>query len=397
MRKRNIRDYLLYCGTEKNNYCRISPLIWERNASILKITAAMAAAMGPLFIIINRFTGSDVWFPYLFLFCGSMMILSTLFIVGSKAETLLRLILCYGEMILMCVYASILSTQEVNRAIPATSVIVFIALLPQSINDRPIRMYAVMICESAAYLTVSYLKKDGHAFQLDLMNALTFLLIGMALYSVICTRNVREIYQNLRVEKIQRRTISTLATVVEERDESTGGHIQRTEDLVSGIISRMKKQDKYSSLDSDYCKNVILAAPMHDIGKIRIPDAILNKPGRLDEAEYEIMKKHAEYGAEIITRTMKGVEEREYCDIAFNIARHHHERYDGTGYPDVLKGEDIPLEARIMAIADVYDALVSERVYKKPFPKEQAIQIIKEGAGTQFDPELVAVFLECVK
>ena len=84
-------------------------------------------------------------------------------------------------------------------------------------------------------------------------------------------------------------------------------------------------------------------------------------------------------------------------DIAFNIARHHHERYDGTGYPDGLKGEDIPLEARIMAIADVYDALVSERVYKKPFPKEQAIQIIKEGAGTQFDPELVAVFLECVK
>ncbi len=109
------------------------------------------------------------------------------------------------------------------------------------------------------------------------------------------------------------------------------------------------------------------------------------------------MKKHADFGAEIIRRTLQDVEDAEYCTIAVNIARHHHERYDGTGYPDGLKGEDIPLEARVMSLADVYDALVSERVYKKPYSREEAKRIILEGSGTQFDPKLVPLFLQCVE
>ena len=228
------------------------------------------------------------------------------------------------------------------------------------------------------------------------MNALTFCIAGMIVYGIICARNVREIYQNLRVERIQRRIISSLAAVVEERDENTGNHIQRTENYVGRLLLRMKSHDDYSGLTENYCSNVVLAAPMHDIGKIRIPDAILNKPGKLTKEEFEIMKRHAAFGGDIIRKTMSDVEEGEYCDIAYNIARCHHERWDGTGYPDGLNGEDIPLEARVMALADVYDALVSERVYKKAFSEEEARNIILEGSGTQFDPNLVPLFLECV-
>ena len=158
----------------------------------------------------------------------------------------------------------------------------------------------------------------------------------------------------------------------------------------------MITHEEYANLSKEYCDNIVMAAPMHDIGKIEISDTILNKPGKLTEEEFEIMKKHSEYGGDIIKDTISNVEEQEYCNIAYNIARYHHERYDGKGYPDNLKGEEIPLEARIMALADVYDALVSERVYKKAYSKETAIKIIQEGKGTQFDPNLVPLFLECV-
>lgn len=300
-------------------------------------------------------------------------------------------------MLLLCAYAIVLSTQAKNYAIPGVSVIVFIVALPQSIDDRPARMYAFMLFESALYLAVSRLSKSNAAFGLDVVNVVPFLIIGMILYAVICSRNVRELYQSLRVERLQREIISSLATVVEERDESTGGHIQRTENYVRLLTERMRALPQYARLGEDYWKNVMLAAAMHDIGKIKIPDQILNKPGRLTEEEYEIMKQHAAYGADIIQRTMRNVEEADYFNVAYNIARYHHERYDGKGYPDGLSGEGIPLEARIMALADVYDALISERVYKKAFPTEKAQSIIAEGEGTQFDPFLTKLFLECLK
>ncbi len=394
---RDVKGFFLYCGIDREEYDGIRPMIWQRNTKTLRITSLLAGFMGLAFLLVNYWLHTGIWLPYLFLLGGSVIILTLLLLTRENRSDGWSLLLCYGQMILVCVYASILSTQQSNYAIPATSVIVFIALLPQSIDDRPARMYAVMLLESAAYLAVSFWKKDPHAFSLDVMNVVTFFVVGMVLYAVICTRNVRELYQNVRVERIQRTMISSLATVVEERDEDTGGHIQRTEEYVAKLTVRMKKQERYARLTEEYYRCVILAAPMHDIGKIKIPDVILDKPGRLDEAEFEIMKKHAAYGAEIIRKTMRNVEEKDYFEIACNIARHHHERYDGTGYPDGLKGEDIPLEARIMALADVYDALISERVYKPAFSKEKARSILQEGSGTQFDPHLVPLFLECVE
>lgn len=393
MRNNNLKNTLLYASLNKEEFERIRPLVWERNRKVLGITSVLAALMGMIFLAYAMSLNSATWLPYLILMVGSVIV----YVLSRGAESILyMMLLCYGQMLLVCFYAGVLSTQSGNYAIPATSIVVFIALLPLSIDDRPIRMFGFMICESAVYLVISRFFKAPSAFSLDVMNMVTFCIVGMVLYGVICVRNMREIFQGVRIESIQKEIISSMATVVEERDESTGGHIARTEGYVRALIGKMKKQEKYSGVDGEYFDNILLAAPMHDIGKIRIPDAILNKPGRLTDDEFAVMKKHAEYGAEIIEKTIKNVEEENYFEVARNIAKYHHERYDGKGYPEGLAGKEIPLEARIMALADVYDALISERVYKKAFSAEEASRIIKEGSGTQFDPDLAALFLECV-
>jgi putative two-component system response regulator len=152
-------------------------------------------------------------------------------------------------------------------------------------------------------------------------------------------------------------------------------------------VDEIIKEGKLS-LDPEFCQDVIKAAPMHDLGKIAVDDVILRKPGRYTPDEYDIMKTHAAEGAHIVHRILEGTADREFAAIAENVAHYHHERWDGSGYPDGLKGEEIPIEARIMAIADVYDALVSKRVYKDSMSFEQADEIILGSMGTQFDPSL---------
>lgn len=393
LKKTNPKDFLLFCGLKKDEFIGVREMIWERNIRILKITSISCIIMSVFFLIFNRLIGSEIWIPYLFLAVGSALI--TLVIFFKRTRPLwINILLCYLEMLFVCIYAGILSVQESNVALPATSIIVFIALLPLSIDDSPLRMYLFMLGESATYLLISSSVKSAQAFRLDLINIVSFCIIGMLFYAVICARNVREIYQNAKVEKVQSGVIRSLATVVEERDENTGGHIQRTEDYVKMLIEKMKRNDKFKKIPDQFYKNVILAAPMHDVGKIKIPDTILNKPARLTEKEFEVMKLHAVYGAEILGKLLTREEDPEYFDIAQNVAKYHHEHYDGTGYPDGLKGDDIPLEARIMALADVYDALTSDRIYKKAYPNSMAREILKEGAGTQFDPDLCELFLE---
>lgn len=184
-----------------------------------------------------------------------------------------------------------------------------------------------------------------------------------------------------------------MATMVESRDNSTGGHIKRTSQGVKLITNEMKK-DNYLNLTDDFYKKLTKAAPMHDLGKIAVDDAILRKPGKFTPEEFEIMKTHAAQGAKIVHQILEGTEDIQFHTIAENVAHFHHERWDGSGYPDGLKGEEIPLEARIMAIADVYDALVSKRVYKEKMSLEQANKIIMEGMGSQFDKALEPYYIK---
>ena len=199
------------------------------------------------------------------------------------------------------------------------------------------------------------------------------------------------------IEKVQTNLIVILADMVENRDESTGDHIKKTSMYTHIIMRQMRKNGMHSNvLTDEFIDNVYKSAPLHDIGKIRITDAILNKPGKLTPEEFEIMKLHSSYGGEIITRLIESLPQASYLETARDIALYHHEKWDGNGYPEGLKGEDIPLSARIMAVADVFDALISDRVYKKAFTFEKAVDIIQEESGTHFDPGVVKAFIDAI-
>ena len=196
------------------------------------------------------------------------------------------------------------------------------------------------------------------------------------------------------IEKMQSGLIILMADLVESRDKSTGDHIRKTAAYVRIIIDELIKEGVYTEeLTDEYVSKVVNLAPLHDIGKIHVSDAILNKPGKLTDDEFKKMKGHTTAGFEILVNAKDLVPEAEYLEEAQNLAAYHHERWDGKGYPNGLGGEDIPLSARIMSVADVFDALVSRRCYKPPFSYDTALNIIQEGAGSQFDPKIVAAFL----
>lgn len=197
------------------------------------------------------------------------------------------------------------------------------------------------------------------------------------------TAHIVEMHDNL---------ILSMATMVESRDNSTGGHIRRTSEGVRLLIAEMRRDDTNDFTD-EFCADIVKAAPMHDLGKIAVDDAVLRKPGRFTPEEFEQMKKHSAEGARIVDEILQGTDDEDFHRIAVNVAHYHHERWDGSGYPEGLAGEAIPIEARIMAIADVYDALVSKRVYKDSMSFEQAHGIIMDGMGTQFDQSLLPYYL----
>lgn len=194
------------------------------------------------------------------------------------------------------------------------------------------------------------------------------------------------------IEEMHNKLILGMATMVESRDNSTGGHIRRTSEVIRILVDAIRALDTYD-LSDKFCNDLIKAAPMHDLGKIAVDDAILRKPGRFTDEEYAVMKTHAAEGARIVHSILEGTDDEEFHIIAENVAHYHHERWDGSGYPVGLVGEEIPLEARIMAIADVYDALVSKRVYKDSMSFGQADEIIMEGMGKHFDKSLEACYV----
>lgn len=241
----------------------------------------------------------------------------------------------------------------------------------------------------------------------SLPQMLTLLVFGILLYSVTKS-NITSVRNQIKVIdlshslneqmesvlNIQERVLVSMSDIIESRDIETGGHVRRTSEIVRLLMEEMQN-DPDSGVTPEYCSAVVRSAPMHDLGKISIPDEILKKPEALTAEEFEIVKEHPRKSADIIELSLKGIEDEKLLSVARNIALYHHERVDGQGYPEGLRGKQIPLEARIMAIADVYDALVSERCYKAPMAYNEAFRVIEEAMGSQFDPDLEPYLAEC--
>jgi putative two-component system response regulator len=191
-------------------------------------------------------------------------------------------------------------------------------------------------------------------------------------------------------------SIRALAHLAETRDPETGNHIQRTQNYVHLLAERLRHHPRFSSFLSRHNIDLLTkSAPLHDIGKVGIPDSILLKPGPLTTDEWEIMKTHAKLGSDAIEKAESDAEMRlDFLVLAKEIAHWHHEKWDGSGYPDGLAGDDIPISARLMAVADVFDALISTRVYKSAMPFSEAGKIIAAGRGKHFDPDVVDAFLD---
>jgi putative two-component system response regulator len=190
-------------------------------------------------------------------------------------------------------------------------------------------------------------------------------------------------------------TIESLATLAEYRDPETGGHIKRTQNYVKALAVHLKDHPRFrDELNNETIELLYLSAPLHDVGKVAVPDSILLKAGQLTDEEFAEMKKHTQYGHDALRITERKLGKDTFLHYATEIAFSHQEKWDGSGYPRGLKGEDIPICGRLMALADVYDALISKRVYKPPFPHEKAVKIIKEGRESHFDPDVVDAFVE---
>ena len=199
-----------------------------------------------------------------------------------------------------------------------------------------------------------------------------------------------------KIVELKNAVLETIADLVEQRDNITGGHISRTSRFLSIFVDALLANGLYEDQTAEWKNNkneIVLSAQLHDVGKIAIEDNILLKPGKLTEEEFEKMKKHTIFGGEIIRKIQTKTSDREFLDYANIFAVYHHEKWDGSGYPYGKAGNDIPLPARLMAIIDVYDALTSERPYKKAFTHNEAVNIINDGRGTHFDPILTDLFL----
>lgn len=217
--------------------------------------------------------------------------------------------------------------------------------------------------------------------------------VTLTVITLILQGNKRAYFQE-QVVQMQHNIIVTMADMVENRDQNTGGHVKRTARYVEIIANQLLAQGKYRQiLTKRYVADTIAAAPLHDMGKIQVPDSILNKPGNLTHEEFTVMQNHTIAGKKILMQTQNTLGGAGFLGIAAQMAESHHEKWDGTGYPNGISGQDIPLCARIMAVADVFDALVSRRCYKEKLSVSNAYEILRMESGTHFDPTIVDAFL----
>ena len=403
-------NVLFYGGLTKEEFAQIKEPVEEKNHSHLIIWLIVASDFWGMNILIYNKPPENACRP---VFATSIIINIIVFLYAmflyKRFPKLFYPIVYFYELSILGVGIGLSLVQPDVRI---ATMIALVLMVPSVFIDRTIVHFILLSIMYVVYLILGKMFLYPEIFEWGKLTLLIFDIAGilmgqsinkarykMYLYSN-SLKKVADIQANYneelekevaaktaRIVDLQDKFIIGMATMVESRDNSTGGHIRRTSEVVRILINEIL-MDNTLQLSNEFCENLIKAAPLHDLGKIAVNDKILRKTGRFTPEEFQQMKFHAEEGARVVHEILIDSDDKEYTRIAENVAHYHHERMDGSGYPKGLKGDDIPLEARIMAIADVYDALVSKRVYKEKYSFEKANQIILEGMGTQFDSRL---------
>ncbi len=316
----------------------------------------------------------------------NLMLFLSLYL-NSRGKFLISKHLFFTTMILLFVKVSFL---EINFFYPVEAIAALPLLFAITfIQRRYILFYSIILLITVVFLQTNFRCYDSHLY--------SFLVVTIISVSSVCliyklySEKVMEIQKD-SYNKLYNVTFSLLGRVSELKDDETQNHQERVGIIVKTLLKRMKTSSRYSShITKHFMRDVINGSYLHDIGKIAIEDSILLKKGKYSKDEFNAMKLHTVIGADILneTREKSGMD---IYDTAVDIVKYHHERWDGSGYPEGLKGREIPLAARIMAVADVYDALVSKRRYKKAFSHDEAYSIIVENSAKHFDPDVVKCF-----
>lgn len=356
--------------------------------------------------------------------CIELIIIAMFFVIialfQKKDNKIVLWLICYlfiaGFYIL---YAhDLYNTEIVSHIVNTFFITVFLFAIVPDFRPRIFIPFSLSYYLMTVYILFSRNQEIGEYFG-SISNTFNMFLIVLITKILLYNSKVKTFTANQKIEKqknelknynenleimVQEKTktivelknavMETIAEMVERRDDSTGGHISRTSKYLRIFIDSMLKNGLYKEQTASWnVEQMVLSAQLHDVGKIAIDDSILRKPAKLTDEEFDKMKKHTIFGGEIIKEVQKKTGEREFLEYAYIFAVYHHEKWDGSGYPHGIVGENIPLPARLMAIIDVFDALISERPYKKPFSHEEAIKIIKDGEGSHFDPALTKLFL----
>ena len=407
----NIYNELFYSGLSKEDFKRVSKPVAEVNRKSLMFFSIVSGVFWIAGLIIYLL--QDTYIQCRYVYIGAFIIsMITLLLSTTLVKRYPRLLFPTLMLFNASLYAAGIGMAIFQPDIRTVLMIAIVIIVPSGFIQRTIVNNILQVLSILVLAIVGHFYLVDEVYSFSLMNVTIFAIAGLVIGHIINkSRYQRYVYADsaeklvvmqknynddlqkeveLKTERIlalHNQLILGIAMMIEGRDNSTGGHIRRTSKAIEILIEEIRKDDDFA-LTEEFCNNLIKAAPMHDLGKITISDAILCKPGKFTPEEYEVMKTHAAQGAKILHNILAESDDLKFKELAENVAHYHHEHFDGTGYPCGLKGEEIPLEARIMAVVDVYDALVSKRTYKERYSFDKANEIIVSLMGSQFDPRL---------
>lgn len=409
------RNLFCYCGLTKEDYRQVKKQAYISNFTVWKyLFALMLVAFMALLTVSFFRTGIDTRFFVLII----MMVLSVVFLIlfnnVFKSDSLVAQFVIYLAMIALLAFGLWVGVDQ--KEMMAVTFVVLLVILPMFMIDKPYFM-AILLSASAVIflLHAHWCGKPSEIFAKDLVNVTLFGVLGIVINTFYNYVRVREfVYEKVEKDYIVQQqdayentvelsnrlmrmcgsVVEVLGDVVDSRDGSSGAHIQRVKGLTFLLASQVMRDCPEYGLDDYQVSLITFASALHDVGKIAIPDSILLKPGTLSEEEFDVMKQHCERGCDII-RKMDGSWSRDYLEMGLTVCRSHHEKWDGSGYPDGLAGDAIPIAAQIVSLADIYDALTSKRVYKDAYSYEKAYEMILRGECGAFSEKILGCFQKC--